>query len=110
MDKVLAFRQTFLSQDRDYEGCGNVFVGSDIIRSRGIDRKIGALPTGGGSEMEGQTSLIRGVRLQDLVSAGKTIGSGADIVASAETGRKIIIPPGRRWVWGSFSSRRTGGQ
>ena len=95
---------------RIMRGGWNVVVGSDIARSRGIDRKIGALPTGGGSETEGQTSLIRGVRSQDLDPAGKTIGSGADIVASAETGRKMIIPLGARWVWGSCFAHRTGGQ
>ena len=36
--------------DRDYEGDGNVVVGSDIARYRSIDRKIGYLLTGVGSE------------------------------------------------------------
>ena len=85
MDKVLAFRQTFLLQTGIMTGDGNVVFGSDIARSRSMDRKIGDLQTGGGSNSEGQTSMIRGVRFQDLDSAGKTIGSGGtDIVHSAE--------------------------
>ena len=85
--------------DRDYEGDGNVVVGSDIVRGRSIDRKIGDLLTGGGSELRGQTLLIRGVGSQDLDPAGKTIGSGGtDIVHSAEV---RVARLSHRWdcVW-----------
>ena len=83
----------------DYEGERNVVVESDIARGRSIDRKIGDLLTGGGSECRGQASLIRGVGSQDLDPAGKTIGSGGtDIVHSAEA---KVARPSHCWdcIW-----------